>query len=264
MKLTEETYYTQEANEAYMSVSQYKEFAGTYGRAACEAAALAKLRGEWEEETNTAMLVGSYVDHFFENTLDAFRDEHPEIFKKDGSLKADYVKADQIIERAKRDSLFMKYLSGDKQVIMTGVLGDTQWKIKMDSYLQDRAIVDLKVMSSIRELKWAGAAHEHLDFIRYWGYDIQAAVYQEIVYQNTGKRLPFFIAALSKEKEPDIEIIQITDNYLDDALDRVVSNLPHIIDVKSGKEPPNRCECCDYCRHTKVLRKPIGITDLMD
>ncbi len=263
MILTEETYYTQEANETYMSVSQYKEFIGTYGRAACEAAALAKLRGEWEEETNTAMLVGSYVDHYFENTLDAFRDEHPEIFKKDGTLKADYVKADQLIERAERDELFMKYMSGDKQVIMTGMIGETEWKIKMDSYLEGKAIVDLKVMASIRELKWAGGVREYLDFIRYWGYDIQAAVYQEIVYQNTGKRLPFFIAAISKEKEPDIEIIHISDSYLDDALDRVVCNLPLITDIKSGTQAPERCEHCDYCRHTKVLKKPIGIADLM-
>ena len=32
MVLTAENYYSREANEEYMSVSQYKDFAGTYGR----------------------------------------------------------------------------------------------------------------------------------------------------------------------------------------------------------------------------------------
>ena len=31
MVLTAENYYSREANEEYMSVSQYKDFAGTYG-----------------------------------------------------------------------------------------------------------------------------------------------------------------------------------------------------------------------------------------
>ena len=49
MILTDETYYSQEANLAYMSVSQYKDFAGTYGKKACEEGALAKLYGRWDD-----------------------------------------------------------------------------------------------------------------------------------------------------------------------------------------------------------------------
>ena len=49
----------------------------------------------------------------------------------------------------------------------------------------------------------------YMNFIEYWGYDLQAAVYQEVVYQNTGERLPFFVAAASKEEETDIELIWI-------------------------------------------------------
>lgn len=261
MQLTEENYYSTGANREYMSVSQYKDFAETYGRAACEAAALARLRGEWVEEPSTAMLVGSYVDHHFEGTLDSFRSEHPEIFRKDGGLKADYAQAERLIERAERDPLFCKYMSGEKQVIMTGEYGGCKWKIKMDSYLVGKAIVDLKVVASIREVKWTKFGC--LDFIRYWGYDIQGAIYQEIVRQNTGKKLPFYIAAISKEKEPDLELIQVSDVYLQDALARVGERLPRVLAVKRGEEPPKRCERCDYCKRTKVLRKPIGIGDIL-
>ena len=90
---------------------------------------------------------------------------------------------------------------------MTGELFGTRWKIKMDSYLPGSAIVDLKIMASITDLKWVRDLG-YLDFVRYWGYDIQGAVYQKIVEQNTGKKIPFFIAAATKEKEPDIRVIK--------------------------------------------------------
>jgi len=260
-ELTADNYYSKEANLAYMSVSQYKDFTGTYGRRGCEAQAMALLRGEWEQEVSTAMMVGSYVDAYFEGTLEAFKGQHPDMFKRDGSLKSDFVKAEEMIARATRDKLFMKYMSGEKQVIMTGELFGTQWKIKMDSYLPGVAIVDLKCMASLTEQKWVKDLG-YLDFVRYWGYDLQGAVYQEIVYQNTGVRLPFFIAGISKEKEPNIEIINVTNDYLREALDEVRRTLPVVLAAKNGEREAQRCECCDYCRHTKVLTKPIGIGEL--
>lgn len=261
INLDKENYYTQKANLDYLSVSQYKEFAGTYGRAACEAAAMARLNGEWQEEPTTAMLIGSYVDSYFEGTLTEFRESHPQIFKRDGNLKADYAKAEQIISRAERDPLFSRYLSGEKQVIMTGEIGGQPWKIKMDSYIPGRCIVDLKVMQSLSKMEWVRDIG-YLDFVRYWGYDIQGAVYQEIVYQNTGMRLPFYIAGVSKEKEPDIAVIHVADVFLQEALSMVETNIQNIVDVKTGARPPIRCECCDYCHSTKVLTAPIGLDDL--
>ena len=74
-----------------MSVSQFKDFAGTYGKLPCEFTALEKLEERWKEEETTALMVGSYVDSHFEGTLDKFKADHPSLFKKDGGLKADYV-----------------------------------------------------------------------------------------------------------------------------------------------------------------------------
>ncbi|MCM1559673.1 MAG: PD-(D/E)XK nuclease-like domain-containing protein [Butyrivibrio sp.] len=261
MQLTAENYYSREANREYMSVSQFKDFTGTYGRLGCEFTALEKLEERWEDEKSTALMVGSYVDAYFEGSLERFKAENPSLFKKDGNLKAEYVKADEIIARIERDEYFMKYMSGQKQVIMTGELFGAKWKIKIDSYIPDVAIVDLKVMSSITELKWVKDLG-YLDFVRYWGYDIQGAVYQEIVRQNTGKKLPFYIAGATKEKEPDIRIIHVTDNYLQEALGVVEANTPRILSLKSRELAPDRCELCDCCRHTRVLTKPISIMDL--
>ncbi len=261
MQLTSENYYSKEANKAYMSVSQFKDFAGTYGKLSCEYSAMEKLEESWEDEPSTAMMVGSYVDAYFEGTLEKFKTENPSLFKKDGGLKAEYVKANEIIARIERDEYFMKYMSGQKQVIMTGTISGAEWKIKIDSYIPDVAIVDLKVMASITELKWVKDIG-YLDFVRYWGYDIQGAVYQEIVRQNTGKLLPFYIAGATKEKEPDIRIIHVTDNYLKEAMNVVEMNLPRILRVKSGELEPDKCELCDCCRHNRVLTKPISIMDL--
>lgn len=63
MQLTSENYYSQEANREYMSVSGYKDFAGTYGKLPCEFHAMEKLNGNWEDEKTTALLVGSYVGY---------------------------------------------------------------------------------------------------------------------------------------------------------------------------------------------------------
>lgn len=261
MELLEENYYGKEANLKYMSVSQFKDFNGTYGKMACEFAAMEKLHERWMPEKSTALLVGSYVDSYFEGSLERFKEENPELFTQRGELKSSYKKAEEVIARIERDDYFLKYMSGEKQRIMTGEIDGVDWKIKMDSYIEGVAIVDLKVMESITKLKWVPDIG-YLDFVRYWGYDIQGAVYQKIVYQNTGKRLPFYIAAATKENEPDIRIIQITQNYLDEAMQVVKTNLPRIIRVKNGETKPDKCDTCDCCRHNRILTRPISINDL--
>lgn len=262
MVLTAENYYSKEANEKYMSVSQYKDFAGTYGKMAREFSAIEKLEERWAQKKTTPLLVGSYVDSYFEGTLEEFKKANPEIFTQKGELKANYKQAERIIARMERDPLFMQYMSGEKQVIMTGELFGAEWKIKIDSFVRGIAITDLKVMASITKLEWVKDIG-YLDFVRYWGYDIQGAIYQEIVYQNTGERPPFYIAAGTKEEEPNIEVIHVTQNYLDEAKHMVEMNMPRILRVKNGEAEPDRCEMCDCCRHTKVLKRPISITNLV-
>lgn len=256
MILTSENYYSPEANMEYLSVSQYKDFCGTIGRPACEEQAIAKLKGDWEMEKTVSLMVGSYVDAHFEGTLNLFKAQNPEIFTKTGNLKAEYRKAEEIIDRVSRDKLFMWFMSGEKQRIFTGEMFGSKWKVKIDSYIPGKCIVDLKVMKSLREAHYT-KDYGMMDFVTYWGYDIQAAVYQEIVRICTGEQLPFYIAAVSKEKEPDIEIIQIPQPQMDERLAEVSQNVRKIVMLKNGEIDPLRCECCDWCRHTKVLTGAI-------
>lgn len=262
MILTAENYYSKEANKEYMSVSQYKDFCGTIGRMACEEQALAKIEGDWEMEKTTSLLVGSYVDAHFEGTLDIFQAQNPEIFTKQGKLKAEYRKAEMIINRIEQDGLFMKFMSGEKQRIFECEMFGTKWKVKLDSYIPGVAIVDLKVVKSLTEAHYV-RDYGNMDFVRYWGYDIQAAIYQEVVRICTGEKLPFYIAAASKEKETDINIIQIPQLWMDERISEVETNTQRILMLKNGEIDPLRCEVCDWCKHTKVLEAPIWPDELL-
>ena len=257
-ELTDENYYSQEANLAYMSCSQWKSFRK------CEEAALAELAGDYQREVSTAMLIGSYVDSYYEGTLDKFKEQHPEIFKKDGSLKVDFAKCEEIIERTTKDKLFSKYMSGEKQVIMTGEIAGVPFKIKMDSYHPGKAIVDLKCMKDFAKV-WDSESRAYVPFVESWGYDFQGAIYQEIVRQNTGEQLPFFIAAATKEKIVDIAVMSIPQDRLDYCLKIVEETAPRFNQLKLGElDPGEACRCgkCDWCKQTKVLTEIVDYRDL--
>lgn len=247
MILTASNYFSPAANEHYMSVSQFKRFSS------CPAAALAELRGEYEPESTTSLLVGGFVDAYFEGSLEQFREDHPEIFRRDGTLKSDYVQAEAIIQRIERDKLFMEYLQGEKQVVMTGTINGVEVKVKIDVLADDR-IVDLKIMRDFADVYVTEKGKT--PWFEAWGYDMQGAVYQEIVRQNTGKKLPFFLAGATKEKTPDIELLHIGQNLLDYALDSFSADVQVYDATKKGAIPVERCEKCEFCKKTKILTAP--------
>lgn len=249
MKLTQRNYFSRKASMEFMSVSQFKSFQK------CPASALAEIKGKYEREKTAALLVGSYIDSYFEGTLPKFIRENPEIFKKNGTLKAEYEQAEIIIQRILKDKLFTEFMSGEKQVIMTGEINGVKVKIKIDS-LHDDKIVDLKIMKDFESVYKPEIGRQ--PWFEAWGYDIQGAVYQEVVRQNTGKKLPFFLAAATKEKVTDINIVQLDQELLDDALDRFKRDIEYFDAVKKGVIEPFHCEKCEYCKSTKVLKEPTN------
>lgn len=263
LKLTAENYYSPEANMAYMSASQFKSFRK------CEAAALAELRGEIERKETTALLVGSFVDAYFSNEMDIFLLEHPEIFKKDGTLKADFEKAQAICERLNRDELARMLLSGKHQTIKTGTIAGVTYKAKYDSLLSARQveaickkypdvrelvpfggnmIVDLKCMRDFEPI-WDEDTGEKVSFVEHWGYDIQGAIYQHL----DGKHAPFVIVGATKETDTDIGAFYIPDEDLAFALSEVEALSPRYDAIKRGEIEPEGCGKCAYCRSTKRL-----------
>ena len=239
MKLSKDNYFSPKANAEYWSVSQFKSFKD------CEARAIAEMDGDYVRPETKDLLIGSYVDAHFSGEADEFVNNHPDIFnKRTGELKVDYQRADDLIRVAENDELFMQYMDGNKQVIMTGELFGVQWKIKVD-VLHDDKIVDLKVMKDMLPMFKDG---ERKTFIDAWGYDIQGFVYQQIVLANTGKKLPFYLAVLTKEKVPDKEIIHIPDYRLNTAGELVKYYIGEFDPIKRGKEKPTSCGICDWCK----------------
>ena len=263
LKLTNANYYSPEANMAYMSASQFKSFRK------CEAAALAELRGECGRKETTALLVGSYVDAYFSGELEQFREEHPELYKRDGTLKADFQNAQAIAERLEQDELARMLLSGRHQSIKTGQIAGVDYKAKYDSLLTARQveaickkfpeirslvpfggpmIVDLKCMRDFESV-WDEDAGERVTFIEYWGYDIQGAIYQAL-----DKRMaPFVIVGATKEAATDIDAFYIPDEDLAFALSEVEALSPRYAAIKRGEIEPEGCGKCAYCRNTKRL-----------
>lgn len=244
MNLTAENYFSVEANMYYMGATQYKQFLE------CEAMALATAKGEYKEEETNSMLVGSYVDAYYDGSLEKFKAEHKSIFTTKGELKSEFKKAEYIIERIEKDLFFKKYMSGESQVIKTGIISQVPFKIKIDSYHPDKVIVDLKVMKDFQPIWKSGL---RLNFIEAWGYDLQGAIYQAV----EGNSLPFYIAGVTKETEPDLAIISIPNERLDYCLDQIKTNVQRFDSIKKGLIEPTRCEKCDYCKQTKVLTSVI-------
>lgn len=249
--ITSENYFSFENNMKFMGSSQFKAFKN------CEAATLAEIKQEYVRPMTDSLLIGSFVDAYFEGTLDNFKEEHPVVYTKNGDLKSQYQHAEYMIRRAERDELFMKYMSGEKQKIFTGNIAGVPFKIKVDSY-HPSCIVDLKCMKDFKSI-WNDQKRIKEHFIISWGYHIQGSIYREIVRQNTGNTLPFYIAGLTKEKpEPDMQIYWIPDDVLDDALDEVKSLAPRFQKIKNGEVTPQRCEKCAWCRNTKELTAPVN------
>lgn len=238
----------------YMSASQFKAFLN------CEAAALAESEGEYRREPSSALVQGQYVDAYFTGNVEEFRGSHPELFKKDGELKATYSVCESAIERIERDPVAMQYLDGEKQVIVTGEIEGVPCKGKLDVLASNR-IVDLKCMRDFEPRYKDG---ERLDFIRAWGYDIQAFFYTELVRQQFGKDLPYYILAVTKEVSPDLMLVEIPDWLINSAGEVVSHYIKRFDGIKKHEIEPKRCGKCAYCKETKVIERPMKYEEFLE
>lgn len=256
MKLivTESNYFSKECELYYTGSSQIKSFLE------CETRTLAKIKGEYVEKKSQARLASSYIDAYFTGTLEMFKQEHPEMFKQDGTLYSQFKNLDDIILQAEKDELFVKYLKGEKQVIFTGEISNVPVKIKIDSFFKDKVIVDLKAIADFKPI-WNDKLHCKQNFVDYYDYILQAALYQEIVRQNTGKKLPFIIAVLTKEQISERALLKIPQELLDEKLEFIKEILPHIQALKNNEIKPTECKYCDFC---KTNAKTLGIYNYND
>ena len=248
MALTSKNYFSPRANRLYFSASQVKQFKR------CEAMAMAEIRGKYVRPASQALMVGSYVDAALTGDIGQWLDEHPEVRKKDGSLKAEFVQAQEMVERANSDRVFTEYLRGRHQTIMTGKIFGVPFKCKFDALRDDR-IVDLKTVKDMQPVYMPGQGR--VTFADAWDWPLQMAIYQKIVEINKGVKLPCFLAVITKETPADIAVIQIEQERMDAEIAWLEQALPRFEAVKSGLIEPERCGQCAYCRESHRLTGPV-------
>ena len=251
MTLTESTYYGAEANKQYFSVSQYKDFLK------CPAMAMAKISGEYTQERTRALILGSYVDEMLTGTEESqtkfLKENDSDLFKRNGDKREDVMQADKAIARVRQQPLMMKHLGGKHQVIMTGEIEGVPFKGKYDSYAPGEFIADLKYLKSLR------SPNLFQNIVDYYRYDLQGAVYRELVRQNTGEVLPFYLVIATKESPARLAVCEINGYNLDNALDEVKRTIERFQRIKQGELLAERCEevTCDYCAGSKILTESI-------
>ena len=268
MILNHENYHSKEANLEYMGTSQYKSWLK------CEADTMHWLTTGTQEDTD-ALMVGKYVHKWSEgpDEFETFKaDNSGYIYNKKHEPYAPFKKADEMIACLESDPKVKFYLTGAKETILTANLFGIPWKIMIDvdndplDYL-----LDLKTTKSISDWGWVWSEAEgrntKVSFIEEWQYPIQVAVYSEVerIARGREKHKDFYLIAVSKEKNSDHDIFEMTDPVRTEAeLLKIKENMPRILQVKAGKVEPIRCGHCDYCRSTKKVDKIIHYTELKE
>lgn len=273
-ELTEENYYSLDADKHYMSCSQYQSFLR------CEAAEIARQRGIYTPLEQDALIHGQYFHSALESpeAFRAFCEAHFEDIYKTKTTKArgtevtgkyaPYELLDRMLERLRQDPTVQRLLEkpGENEKMMVGEIGGLPWRMKMDKYCADRMIIDYKTTADILEQKWSEEQHSKVSFLEAYGYLMRAAVYSEIERQVTGKSgyAPFLILAVSKQDPPDLRAILLNDppRYALE-LEKVKERLAHIQRLKDGAENPRRCGRCVWCRSTYQVHKILHYTDLV-
>lgn len=253
--INKENYYTPEADLEAFSVSQYKLFKS------CEAKALAKVKGEYRQADNDAFLLGKYVHSWSEGTLEEFKNENPALFSTRGAtkgqLKSSFMVANKMIETLEKDSVCMKFLEGEKEVLIQGELFGVKWRGMVDILNINKGFfADLKTTQGIYK-KYSG-----FNFIENYGYIEQMAVYRELIKQQFGKDLIPYIVAVTKEDIPDKAVIRIDKGYTDSKLQEMEFYVERFQAIKEGKVEPVGCGSCDYCKSINKVSRILSLSDL--
>ena len=266
MKLTKSNYYSHDTDFQYMSFSVFKDFEK------CEAATLAKLKGDWEPTSNPeSLLVGNYVHSYFESPeahqefVEANKSEMISTRgKTKGQLKSSYKVADDMIKALSEDDFFnYVYMPGEKEVIVTGELFGHQWKGKIDSLCLDRGyFCDLKTVDDFHKGHWNPELRQKVNFVEDRGYHMQAAIYQELIRQTFDVDCQPYIFGVSKQPIPDKIAISFDGDgqfLMQSALEKIKTDQDRFWRVLMGEEPPKACGKCEYCRQGKQL---AGFTEV--
>lgn len=250
MELNQNNYYSDEANWAYRSKSQYWNFKQ------CEARALAEMKGEWKpKRDNTPLIFGNYLHSFFESykSHKSFIKEHiKDLYKygkKEKGLKKVYQQADTCIHSLCRNEDFKYIYQGSKEVIVKGDIDGVTWMGKIDCLnLEKGLFLDLKTVDDMHKKYWIDGSRTPTNFIEARGYYLQMAIYRELIKKTFNVDCQPVIVAVSKQNVPEKKLIRLRNDKLQESLNDLIWKQEHFNKVINGESEPNYCGHCDYCR----------------
>lgn len=253
MILTQDNYFSVEADKEYMSVSQFKNFK------LCEAKAMYDLENDFQEEKQ-AFLEGQLFEALVSGDAQLFMAKHPEIISTRGAtagqIKSEFKKIINAAEKFNSQNFFRNIIDKcEKQVILTGEINGIKVKCALDLFDKEtNSIYDIKCMKDFKE-QWNKEEKAYVPWFYHWGYVLQLAVYREIVRQNFGEPKEIGLIAATKEDIPDITANSFSSDLLDIELETFKNNIKRYDNIKKGIEIPLACNCCDYCKKIKNIEK---------
>ena len=251
MLLTQQNYFSKEANKEYISVSQFKAFAE------CEAQALHNIEIGGENEKQ-AFLEGKLFENWVAGDRALFMAQHPEMVSTRGAtagqLKAEFNKVIKAAERFLEQDFFKDIINKcEKQVILTGEIEGVKVKCALDLFDREtNSIYDIKCMKDFKE-QWSKEEKSYVPWYYIYGYLLQLAVYREIVRQNFGEPKEIGLMAASKEEEPDLQAKSFSSELLDLELEYFKNNVKRYDDIKKGLLTPDSCGRCSLCKSNKII-----------
>lgn len=253
MELNIDSYFSKEANQEYISVSQFKAFAE------CEAQALHNIEIGGENEKQ-AFLEGKLFENWVAGDRALFMAQHPEMVSTRGAtagqLKAEFNKVIKAAERFLEQDFFKDIINKcEKQVILTGEIEGVKVKCALDLFDREtNSIYDIKCMKDFKE-QWNKEEKSYVPWYYIYGYVLQLAVYREIVRQNFGEPKEIGLMAASKEEEPDLQAKSFSSELLDLELEYFKNNVKRYNDIKKGIVAPTYCGECSYCKSIKQITR---------
>ena len=253
MILTQDNYFSVEADKEYMSVSQFKNFK------LCEAKAMYDLENDFQEEKQ-AFLEGQLFEALVSGDAQLFMAKHPEIISTRGAtagqIKSEFKKIINAAEKFNSQNFFRNIIDKcEKQVILTGEINGIKVKCALDLFDKEtNSIYDIKCMKDFKE-QWNKEEKAYVPWYYHWGYVLQLAVYRELVRQNFGEPKEIGLIAATKEDIPDITANSFSSDLLDIELETFKNNIKRYDNIKKGIEIPLACNCCDYCKKIKNIEK---------
>jgi hypothetical protein len=279
MIITPGNYHSPEANREYKSCSQIKTAID------CGSRWLAERNGEYVRPESDALLHGSYVDIALtepESMGEFIEENYEDLHKKD--IKKDieagirrYKKLqsvldlDSCINRARRDPVFIDYLTGKYQEII--VIEDFHghaFKCKLDVLQFPVDIgdngreVDLKTCAGLDKDEWKrmpDGTFKKVGWIFLYGYHLQRALYREAVFMKYHFRPDSYIAAIEKGKTPDLRVVHFDwpVQIWGALMAQCIAAMDMMDRIVTGDAEPSRCEHCDHCKATRVLSGPVPV-----